>query len=118
MQNYLSQKIFILKNSFIFANKGEENVDFLIWIWGVPSYIISYFVINKSILAVNNLWFDYSLSILISIFYIWHIYVVKKCAPKKPKLTKEEKKQLKIQNKGTFYKTTSSWRVVKLCIMW
>lgn len=104
MKNYFLQKIFIVKNSFIFANKGEEDVDFLIWFWGVPSYLISYFVINKSILAVNNLWFDYSLSILISIFYIWHIYVVKKCAPKKPKLTKEEKAQIRIQNKGLFYK--------------
>ena len=28
-------------------------------------------------------------------YYIWHIIVLKKCSPKKPKLSKEEEKALK-----------------------
>lgn len=104
MKNYFLHKIFLIKNSFFIANKGEENIKFLIWGWGFTSYVISYFIINKSILAVNNLFFDYLLSLIAIIFYVWHIYVLRKCSPKKPKLTKEEKKQIKIQNRKNFTK--------------
>ena len=44
--------------------------------------------------------FDLILEVALIIYFVWHIYVAIKCAPKKPKLSNEEKEQLKIQNGG------------------
>jgi hypothetical protein len=38
-------------------------------------------------------------SVPLIIYFIWHIYALKKCSPKKVKLTKEEKEKLKIERR-------------------
>lgn len=95
MQNFLKK----VETSFKLATKGEEKIHNLIWSWGLPSYLICYFVINKLLKIPGFAIIDVGTSIFVISYFCWHIYALKKCSPKKPKLTKEEKKQLRIKNK-------------------
>ena len=38
-----------IEESFIKANKGQEQINVVIYWWGVLAYFISYFIINKII---------------------------------------------------------------------
>ena len=91
MENLLNK----IKKSFKLAMAGKETVFNLIWWWGATAFFLSYFVVNKLILAIDYRFIDITISILAIIYFAWHFYVLKKCAPKKKKLTKEEKKQRK-----------------------
>lgn len=97
--NQLLQKV---KNSFKAAMKGEESTSNLIKWWGIVSYLVSYFIINR-IIKINDIRaIDVIISALAVIYFAWHIYVLKKCSPKKPILTKEEKKLLRIKARQEF----------------
>ena len=96
MKNFLNK----IKKSFINSSKGLENFSVITWGWGALSYIVSYFIFNKLIYLINSKFFDYSLAILLIIYFIWHFYVAIKCYPKAPKLTKEEKEKLKLERGG------------------
>ena len=96
MKNFLN----IIKNSFIASTKGQEKMSVVIWGWGCSIYVILIFIINKLLQKIDIKFFYISISILVIIYLIWHIYVLIKCFPKSPKLTKEEKEQLKIQRGG------------------
>lgn len=81
--------------SFKASLKGEENVKVLIYYWGLIGWFVAFFVMDR-IVKINNLRVvDISISVVTIIYFVWHIYVLKKCSPKKPKLSKEEKKKLK-----------------------
>lgn len=88
MKNFLNK----IKISFVNSSKGLENFSIITWGWGASSYVASYFIFNKLINLINSKFFDYSLAILLIIYFLWHIYVAIKCYPKTPKLSKEEKK--------------------------
>ncbi len=84
-----------IESSFKASLKGEENPKILIYYWGFISWIIAFFVMDN-VIKINDIRIiDVSVSVLTIIYFMWHIYVLKKCSPKKPKLTKEEKKKLK-----------------------
>ena len=85
-----------LDQSFKKATKGEESLNIVIWYWGVISYLVSFFIINKGLKQLDINFINITISTLTTIYFIWHIYATKKCAPKKPKLSKAEKKRLKI----------------------
>ncbi len=80
-----------IENSFKLANKGEEDVKILIRWWGIGAYIFFYIVVRGTIKLIDVKFVDIILSSIAVIYFMWHIYAVKKCSPKKPKLTKEEK---------------------------
>jgi len=96
MKNFLNK----IKRSFVNASKGLESFSVVAWGWGGLFYLVSYFIFNKLVIAINSKFFDYSLLILLTIYLVWHIYVAIRCFPKAPKLSKEEKEKLKIQNGG------------------
>jgi asparagine N-glycosylation enzyme membrane subunit Stt3 len=96
MKNFLNK----IKISFVNASKGLESFSVVAWGWGGLFYLVSYFIFNKLVIAINSKFFDYSLLILLTIYLVWHIYVAIRCFPKAPKLSKEEKEKLKIQNGG------------------
>ncbi len=83
-----------IESSFRASLKGEESTKNLIYWWGFISYFFFYFIIDKIILAVDLRLIDIVLSAIGIIYFAWHIYALKKCSPKKPKLTEEEKKKL------------------------
>jgi hypothetical protein len=83
--------------SFKAAMRGEESTSNLIKWWGITAFLVSHFIIDRSVMAVNNRFFDVVLSSLAVIYFVWHIYVLRKCSPKKPKLSKEQKKLLKLE---------------------
>lgn len=94
-----------ISESFFAAMRGEESVNKLIWWWGAIGYAVSYFILNNYlIIEFDSFWIDILTSLVAIIYFIWHIYVLKKCQPKKVKLTKEEKKKLKITARKQFFK--------------
>ena len=84
-----------IESSFRKIMKGEEAMNTVIWWWGVLAYIFSYFVADKLVKKIDFRSVDLLISALMLIYFIWHLYALKKCSPKKPVLTKEEKKRLK-----------------------
>lgn len=93
-----------VETSFIMAMKGEEKISRVIYIWGVIGWLVAYFIANRLIKIIDVQIIDFAICIVISAYFVWHIYVTKKCAPKKEKLSKEEKKKLKMEgrNNGSF----------------
>ena len=93
------------ESSFKKSINGEEDIKILIRYWAIPSYIFFYFFIklfiDKVDLAVINIFFA---SFAIA-FYIWHLYAIYKCKPKKKKLTKEEREALKRDRSRTLSKS-------------
>ena len=69
------------------------------WRWGVISYLLAYFVVDY-IIKINSVRaLDVIISMIMVIYFAWHIYALRKCAPKKPKLTTSEKKEIRQQRK-------------------
>lgn len=81
--------------SFKACLKGEENLKFVIYYWGCIAWLFSFFVVDRIIKINPSQLFDTVVSIIVILYFICHIYILKKCSPKKPKLTKEEKQRLK-----------------------
>jgi hypothetical protein len=94
---------FNIKNSFLRAWRGEENIAYVIWYWGVASLPIAY-LLTKLIIFNKIIAIDILISLLVIIYYIWHIIVLQRCSPKIPKLTKEEKERFKEEHKGELFK--------------
>lgn len=89
----------IIENSFRKSLKGEENINNLIWYWGAISYVIAFLIAEKVIRLSRFALIDSAVSALVCAYFVWHIYALKKCSPKKPKLSDEEKKRLKEERK-------------------
>lgn len=81
--------------SFRACSKGQEDLKIVIRWWGILAYALFYLVIDTIIIKVNYRFFDLILSWIGVIYFAWHIYVLIKCSPKKPKLTAEEKKKIR-----------------------
>jgi hypothetical protein len=86
-----------IEGSFKRAMKGEEKINNVIWLWGAIFYVVAFFGIDTAIKRVDIMSFDMLLSVMTVGYTAWHVYILRKCAPKKPKLSKEEKKRLKAE---------------------
>lgn len=95
--NQVQEYITKIENSFRASNKGEEKINIVLYYWGLISYAFFYLVVNQLILAVNNKVFDIVLSSIGMIYFLWHLFAIMKNKPKKPKLSKEEKKRLRAE---------------------
>lgn len=93
MQEYITK----IENSFRLSLKGEEQINIVLYYWGLISYLFFWLIINRLILAVDNRVFDIVLSSIGLIYFLWHFYAIIKNKPKKPKLSKEEKKRLRAE---------------------
>lgn len=89
-----------ITQSFILASKGKENFKTIQWYWGVLSYIISYFFIDYMLVNISVKFIVSTIAYFVVSYYIWHIYITIKCAPKSIKLTKEEKEIQRIKEGG------------------
>ncbi len=91
--------------SFRASLKGEETTHNLIWWWGAIAYFVAYFIIDKFIKINNFQTLDIIISLVTTTYFAWHIYALKKCSPKKPKLTKEEKRKIRAEARRNFAKS-------------
>lgn len=92
-----------IQTSFKASTQGKENISILIWYWGVLTYVVFYVLINWLIGMIRWRILSAVICIFAAVYFGWHIYALLKCRPKKPKLSKEEKAQLK--EKHHFYKS-------------
>lgn len=98
-------RIAAIENSFKKAMRGEEDLTVLIWWWGILGYLVAYFIVNKAIVLIDSAFVDALLAIVGVIYFIWHIYVLRKCSPKAPKLSKEEKQRLRAERRKEFVRS-------------
>lgn len=88
-----------ISSSFLKASRGEESLNALTW-WGVIIYIFSLFILETRILPkISFLPLAFAIDLTALLFFIWHIYVIRKCLPKEAKLSKEDKKIIALQNR-------------------
>lgn len=83
-----------IQNSFQTAWAGKEDLEIVLWIWGGAAYLASIFI-NKLILWNKIAFFDFFLSAMVVSYFVVHIIITRRCAPKKTPLTKEQKEELK-----------------------
>jgi hypothetical protein len=95
----------VAEQSFKASIRGEEKLSVIIRWWGIIGYLVFYFIVNKLIQFNKITVIDIFLSSLAIVYFSWHIFALKRCSPKKPKLTKEEKKLIKLKNEGQFWKS-------------
>jgi hypothetical protein len=93
-----------IETSFKAATKGEESVHNMIWWWGICGYMVAFFIANRIVKISDSRIIDILVSLLMVIYFGWHFYAMRKCAPKKPKLNKEEKKRLREERRKDFGK--------------
>lgn len=96
-----------IKESFILASKGKEEVGVLVWRWSIMSYLVTYFAFYKLVQLFGPGFFAGVISLLVISFYIWHMVAIFRCSPKRKKLTKAEKKQKKLVKSGSVAKSFS-----------
>lgn len=108
MQNFFNK----VKESFIKSTNGEEDLKILIRYWGVLAYIFTYLVLNKIIITYHNAIITQAIALVCIIYFSWHLYSMIKCSPKKPKLTKEQKKELRQAKRKEFFK--NFWKKLTL----
>ena len=94
-----------IESSFKLALKGQESPSTLIRNWGVIAYLIAYFVVNKIIRVNQYRFIVVTLAMVMVCYFIWHIYVLVKCSPKKPKLSKEEKAKIREEGRKDYTKS-------------
>lgn len=88
-------EIFVkIENSFKASLNGKEDTAVLVYWWGIGSYVLAFFL-NKLIRSLHIYVLGVAVSAMLIAYFVWHIYALKKCSPKKPKLTKEEKLKLR-----------------------
>ncbi len=88
-----------IEASFKASLKGEETINNLIRWWGIIGYLVVFFVVNKVIKLVHVHFIVVIISALVICYFSWHIYALKKCSPKKIKLSKEEKQKISEENR-------------------
>lgn len=92
-----------IKSSFLQATKGEESIKNLIW-WGITSYLLAIFFEDVMVYKISFAAIESIIEVVFCLYFSWHIYAVRKCTPKKPVLTKEEEKIIKLQKQRDRYK--------------
>jgi len=90
-----------IKESFALASKGKEEVGILVWRWAPMSYLVTYFIFYQMVKMFGMGFFSGLISLLVILFYIWHMVAIIRCSPKKKKLSKVEKKQKKLIESGS-----------------
>ncbi|NBX53297.1 MAG: hypothetical protein EBT63_06600 [Proteobacteria bacterium] len=83
--------------SFLDASQGQESFGFVMWFWGGFFYLLGFFIFDDIDKKLKNSFFLTPVLILLASYFVWHIYVAIKCAPKNPKLSKEEQKIVELK---------------------
>ena len=92
-----------IKEHFKLASNGKEDITIVLWVWGGLAYLTS-FALNKLAIAIGFKIIIWLLAILMIAYFSWHIYIIRKCTPKKPPLTNEEKEQIKKDRVNRFFR--------------
>ena len=92
-----------IKRHFNLVCSGKEDLVIVMWVWGGSGYLLSFFI-NKLILFTHILLIKWLLSILVILYFAWHIFIIRKCSPKKNPLSKEEKERLKKDRTKRFFR--------------
>jgi len=102
-----------LKASFDKAWKGKEELNNIFLYWGGIAYVFGYLILRPIIeanffryskYAVMDRVIDIPLSLIIVVYFSFHIALIYKNTPRAPKLSDEEKKAIKEQEKKDFGK--------------
>lgn len=94
MKQFFENKFPKIKHHFDLVHDGKEDLVIVLWVWGGLAYLSSFFI-NKLILLINVMFFKWVISMLVIAYFIWHIFIVRRCSPKKTPLSQEEKERLK-----------------------
>ena len=94
-----------IEESFKKSMRGEEDLKIVIRYWGIIGYLVAYFILNKIIKMNNIVIIDNIIAAIAIAYFAWHFYILIKCSPKKPHLTKEEEKELGKKRRAELFKS-------------
>lgn len=89
----LKNKIF---TSIKQATFGKEDINTVLYIYGASLILITVIIV-KFLIPFVHIYFEKFILYSLSLIFAWHIYIIFRCKPKAPKLTKEEKEIVKIK---------------------
>ncbi len=105
ISEFFSKYLKKIDDSFKKSLKGQENQRNIMLYWGLIAYLVVYFGFNFLIRFFKNDILTLFLSSLVIAYFSWHIFALFKSRPKKPKLTKEQKIELKKKKRKNFGKS-------------
>ncbi len=94
LRNFFETYFPQIKHHFDLVHDGKEDLVIVLWVWGGLAYLASFFI-GKLVFLVHFMFFKWVISMLVIAYFVWHIFIVRRCSPKKPLLSKEELEQLK-----------------------
>jgi len=103
MQQFFGKYYFNIKHHFDLVHKGKEDLAIVLWVWGGGAYLLSFFI-NKLLLFISLLFMKWVISMFVIAYFVWHIIIIRRCSPKKPPLSNEEKGKLKKDRVKRFMK--------------
>ena len=83
-----------IKHHFDLAHHGKEDIVIVLWVWGGGAYLLSFFIYKFAMLIHIPL-IQWIIAIAVTAYFAWHIFVIRKCSPKKPPLSDTEKEARK-----------------------
>lgn len=101
--NFLPELFSNIKQSYHLAWNGKENLKNVFYLWGGLAYIGA-FLANKLVRFNTITVIDWLICSIVIAYFVAHIIVVRRCTPKKPPLSKEEKEQRKKDRFKRFYR--------------
>ena len=99
LKKYIPQ----IKHHFYLAHHGKEDIIIVLWVWGGGAYLSSFFVYKLNIF-INISFIQWIISILVMTYFVWHIFIIRKCSPKNPPLTDKEKEERKKDRTKRFFR--------------
>lgn len=81
-----------IEESFLKSCKGQEDFNIVIWYWGIAAYVVALFLVDWLVIYSKFAILDVIISLSVCVYFVWHLFIIHKCKPKKTKLSKVEKK--------------------------
>jgi hypothetical protein len=94
LKQFFERSFPTIKHHFDLVHDGKEDLVIVLWIWGGGAYLATFFI-NKLILFTKLLVLKWLICLLVIAYFVWHIIIIRRCSPKKPPVSAEEKERLK-----------------------
>jgi len=96
--NFLKNKIQKLKNiiinSFKKSSQGEEDLYVLLWVWSILPVLFWIMIVPRRL--TQSQFINVIVSIAIGIYFVWHIFAIKRTIAKHPEYKHKQSKKEKL----------------------
>ncbi|MDD2840705.1 MAG: hypothetical protein PHY80_06380 [Rickettsiales bacterium] len=86
-----------IKNEILLLSDGKAKFNYMLYLWGLTPAIVITFFFQKQIDSIKNSALIFIVYLLISLYFLWHLFVIRKTLKVQP-----EYKRVKLSNRELF----------------